>query len=286
MGNERRNKGKSLKMLQQKGSDLFRLDKRVALITGATGHLGRFMSEALCEAGCHVILGGRSNSKLAVFAEELRSKQYFVSTALFDVTDYNKFELILNEIDNTHARLDIIVNNAHEYSGLTGNVKTMNFKKFNHSYDICVTATFHMVQLAKCLLKKTAARSVGGASIINIASMYGMVSSDPNIYGDTELDDPAYYGSAKAGLIQLTRYLACRLAAYKIRVNAISPGPFPPDSVKEKHPSLIVELCKKNPMQRTGAAWELKGPLLFLASDASSYVTGINLPVDGGWTSW
>lgn len=116
--------------------------------------------------------------------------------------------------------------------------------------------------------------------------MYGSVSPDPSIYGTSGLNNPPYYGAAKAGLIQLTRYAACHLAADRIRVNCISPGPFPSPQALERDPGFHGRLNAKNPMRRTGEPAELAGPLLFLASDASSYVTGTNLAVDGGWTAW
>ena len=116
--------------------------------------------------------------------------------------------------------------------------------------------------------------------------MYGTVSPDPAIYGHSGANNPPSYGAAKAGMIQLTRYAACHLAADKVRVNCISPGPFPVEEYLERDPAFREQLSRKNPMHRIGDPSELTGPLLFLASDASSYVTGINLPVDGGWTAW
>jgi NAD(P)-dependent dehydrogenase (short-subunit alcohol dehydrogenase family) len=86
--------------------------------------------------------------------------------------------------------------------------------------------------------------------------------------------------------LQLTRYLACHLAEKRIRVNAISPGPFPREAIAKERPDFVRALAEKTPLKRVGSAEEIAGPLLFLASDASSYVTGINLPVDGGWTAW
>ena len=122
--------------------------------------------------------------------------------------------------------------------------------------------------------------------MVNIASMYGSVSPDPAIYGDSGANNPPSYGAAKAGLIQFTRYAACHFAAERIRVNCISPGPFPAQRYFDQDPEFRRRLENKIPMRRTGDPQEIRGPLLFLASDASSYVTGINLPVDGGWTAW
>jgi len=273
-------------MSSKKDTDLFRLDERVAIITGAAGHLGRSMARALCEAGSHVILNGRSIKRLEKFAAELRYEGYEVSVSAFDISHDDQLKRALEDIANTHSRLDIIVNNAYAYANKRGRLKTINVSDFEHSFNVSVTAAFRIIQLAQPLLEKSALQNIGGASVINIASMYGMVSSDPNIYGDSGFDDPPYYGAAKAALIQLTRYTACRLAPLGIRVNCISPGPFPHQNIKEGHPSLYAELCRRSPMKRIGSADELKGPLTFLASDAASYVTGINLAIDGGWTAW
>jgi NAD(P)-dependent dehydrogenase (short-subunit alcohol dehydrogenase family) len=100
------------------------------------------------------------------------------------------------------------------------------------------------------------------------------------------LDNPPFYGAAKAALVQFTRYAAVQLAPERIRVNAISPGCFPPAKIVAEQPSFIQRLQRHIPMRRIGSPGELVGPLLFLASDASSYVTGVNLAVDGGWTAW
>ncbi|SHH67471.1 SDR family NAD(P)-dependent oxidoreductase [Desulfosporosinus lacus] len=266
------------------GIDLFRLDGRIALITGASGHLGRSMAMALCEAGAHVILNGHTEEKIKLFYEELRSKGLSVSMAINDIEQEADIEELFFRLGKEYDRLDIIVNNA--YSGNAGTLDTATYEDFSRAYGITVTASFRILQLAKPLLEKAASENIGGASVINIASMYGVVSPDPVIYGESGANNPPYYGAAKAGLIQLTRYAACHLASKGIRVNSLSPGPFPSPDIAEKIPEFYKELCRKNPMNRIGYADELKGPLLFLASDASSYVTGSNLLVDGGWTAW
>jgi NAD(P)-dependent dehydrogenase (short-subunit alcohol dehydrogenase family) len=267
-----------------KGNKLFRLDGRVAFVTGASGYFGRSIADALCEAGAHVILNGRKAERIENLAEKLKSLGYRVSTAVLDITQDNELKEVFNHIASEHGKLDIIVNNA--YSGRPGTIESATLEDFDYAYKITVTASFRIIQLAKPLLEIAAKQNPGGASVVNIASMYGMVSPDPAIYGDSGANNPPYYGAAKAALIQLTRYAACHLASSRIRVNCISPGPFPPADIEDKNPSLYTELCRKNPMRRIGYADELRGPVLFLASDASSYVTGVNLPVDGGWTAW
>lgn len=266
------------------GINLFRLDGRVALVTGAYGHLGKSMAYGLAEAGAQVIVNGRSPEKLALLASEMMGKGYKVTVASGDVTEEQDLKRVIELVTADYNCLDIIINNA--YAGRTGTVATSSIGDFSQAYQITVTAAFRIVQLAQPLLEIAASRLPGGASVINIASMYGMVSPDPAIYGDSGSNSPPYYGAAKAGLIQLTRYLACHLASSKIRVNCISPGPFPPPEISQNQPAFYAELCRKNPMHRIGFSDELKGAVLFLASDAASYVTGVNLPVDGGWTAW
>lgn len=262
---------------------LFRLDGRVALVTGAAGYLGESISTVLAEAGAHVILNGRSN-KVAILADEINSRGLIASAAIFDVTDPNAAALAIKRLETEHGRLDVLVNNA--YLGRPGTIETATGDDFSSAYEIAVTAAFRLTQLTKPLLETAARTNIGGASVINIASMYGTVSPDPAIYGESGMNNPPFYGPAKGGLIQLTRYLACHLAGSKIRVNSISPGPFPPQEIAGENPEFYKELCRRNPLGRIGEPDELRGPALLLASDAGSYITGINLPVDGGWTAW
>ncbi|WP_269432470.1 SDR family oxidoreductase [Gordoniibacillus kamchatkensis] len=127
--------------------------------------------------------------------------------------------------------------------------------------------------------------AAGGGSIVNFASMYGIVSPDPAIYGDSGANNPANYGAGKAGVLQFTRYCAAHLASKRIRVNSITPGPFPNPAVQQNEPFLR-ELCRKTMAGRVGRAEDIVGPVLLLASDASAYMTGSNIVVDGGWTAW
>jgi NAD(P)-dependent dehydrogenase (short-subunit alcohol dehydrogenase family) len=263
---------------------IFRLDGRVAFLSGASGHLGRPMAKALASAGAHVLLNGRKQEVLAAFADELKSVGLSASVSGFDVTDESAVRRHVRLIGEQYGRLDVLVNNAS--AGRTGTIESATATDFEQLYRVNVVAAFQLLQAATPLLKEAGSRRNGSASVINIASMYGSVSPDPSIYGTSGANSPPYYGSAKAGLIQLTRYAACHLATQGVRVNCISPGPFPRAKYLERDPEFQGQLSAKNPMHRTGDPAELQGPLLFLASDASSYVTGINLAVDGGWTAW
>ncbi len=262
----------------------FRLDGRVAFLSGAAGHLGRPMATALASAGAHIVLNGRNQDALDVLAGELKSAGLNASVACFDVTDGDAVRRHIGLIGEQHGRLDVLINNAS--AGNAGSIESATASDFEQLYRVNVVAAFELLQAATPLLKEAGSCNPGGASVINIASMYGSVSPDPSIYGTSGANNPPYYGAAKAALIQFTRYAACHLAGQRIRVNSISPGPFPSAQVLERDPEFHGKLKAKNPMQRTGAPEELQGPLLFLASDASSYVTGVDLAVDGGWTAW
>lgn len=262
----------------------FRLDGRVAFLTGATGLLGKPMARGLAGAGAHVVLNARHQDALADLASELISGGNEVSVACFDVTDENAARTQIDKIAEKHGRLDVLVNNAS--SGRAGEIDSATAEDFQEVYRVNVIAAFQLLQWSLPLLKESGRYTPGGASVINIASMYGIVSPDPSIYGTSGANNPPYYGSAKAGLIQLTRYAACHLASDRIRVNCISPGPFPSPQFLDRDPEFANRLSSKIPMRRVGKSHEVQGPLLFLASDAASYVTGANLVVDGGWTAW
>jgi NAD(P)-dependent dehydrogenase (short-subunit alcohol dehydrogenase family) len=154
-----------------------------------------------------------------------------------------------------------------------------------NAVEITVGAAAELVNAAHDLLRN-AVRTGGDASVINISSMYGMVSPDPRIYGRSGMNNPPHYGAAKAALLQYTRYAAVHLAPEGIRVNAISPGAFPPEAAQQRDPAFTAALTQKVPMGRLGRPEDMAGAIVFLASSAARFVTGANLPIDGGWTAW
>ncbi len=254
---------------------LFSLDGRAALITGGGGHLGSAMARGLAAAGATVWCAGRRAGPLEETRDQLRAEGYAAEALPLDVTDASAVAEALGQI----GPLSILVNNAH--SGKTGTIQSGTPEDYANAFSVAVTAAATLAQAATAPLAAS-----GHGSIINVASMYGLVSPDPAIYGDTGHNSPPWYGAAKGGLIQLTRYLAVHLAPQNIRANAIAPGPFPKPQVKETMAALWATLETKTPLGRLGNPEELMGAVQFLASDASSFVTGVTLPVDGGWTAW
>jgi NAD(P)-dependent dehydrogenase (short-subunit alcohol dehydrogenase family) len=256
-------------------ASLFELKGRIAFVSGGRGHLGAAMVTALAEAGAHVIVNGRNAAALGDFVQSLQSRGLAAEAAAFDITDFGA----VRRFFATRPRLDILVNNA-----VAMQVKAfaaLEPADFAATYASQVTAGFEAVRAALPALENAVAAS-GEASVINIASMYGLVAPDGRIYADPDHQSPFHYGPAKAALLQLTRHLAAQLGPKRIRVNALVPGPFPAATDAE----FTQRLGGRTMLRRAGRAEEIAGPLLFLASPAASFVTGSALTVDGGWTAW
>ncbi len=260
-------------------SDLFRLDGCVAFVSGAAGHLGRSMTWALCEAGAHVIVNGRDDARLKDLEDELKRQGFSCERAAFDMGDIARVRAFFAR----SKRLDVLVNNA--ISMTPKSFAALEPDDFATTYASSVTAAFEAVRAALPALRK-AVQAAGEARVVNIASMYASVAPDTRIYAKPEQASPFHYGPAKAALLQLTRHLAAELGPEKIRVNALVPGPFPRPQVSADDPAFAERLAERTMLLRLGETGEIAGPLLFLASKASSYVTGAALAVDGGWTQW
>lgn len=260
---------------------MFSMTGKTVLITGATGHLGAAMAFALAEAGAHVLVNSRSLDRAQSLVEALIRNGFTAEIAVFDVTDRAAMLDYVGSLGD--LPLDCLINNA--YIGGAGTVELSSPDAYISSYDIAVVSAHNLVQGALRNLR-IAAKSGQGASVINFASMYALVSPDQNVYESGISTNPPFYGAAKAALIQWTRYAACEFGKENIRFNSISPGPFPSDLVKAENGKFIDRLRVKVPLGRVGVADEIKGPILFLASAASSFVNGANIVVDGGWTSW
>lgn len=263
------------------GTNIFSLEGKTALVTGATGHLGSVIARILAEAGARVYINSRSASKVNKLLTEFHTAGLNAEPAVFDITDEHQLSEFFRS--KSDLALDILINNA--YGGGAGTVKTSKPTSYSYSYDISLVATHNLLQHALGGLRNAVKRR-GDASVINIASMYALVSPDLRNYESPEVSNPPFYGAAKAALIQWTRYCACEFGMEGIRFNALSPGPFPNDDVQREFPEFIERLQAKVPLGRIGITDDIQGPALFLASAASKYVNGANLVVDGGWTAW
>ncbi|MFB9866133.1 SDR family NAD(P)-dependent oxidoreductase [Vreelandella sulfidaeris] len=262
-------------------SQQFSLKHRNVLITGATGYLGRAMASGLAEMGATVLINSRNRERAEEVVGKLRSEGLSALPAVFDVNDDDGVRQWFSQ--SIDFPLHGLVNNA--YSGASGSIETASVDQYRDSYEVSVVSAHRLLQQALPGLK-LAVKSCGHASVVNIGSMYGIVSPDQRVYQDKITANPPFYGAAKAALLQWTRYAACEFGNEGIRVNSISPGPFPSESIQLSNPGFVTALASKVPMGRIGQAAEVQGPLTFLISDASSFVNGANLVVDGGWTCW
>lgn len=254
-------------------AELFDLTGRVALITGGTGWLGSSFSRALAEAGATVVIASRDASRAAEAAANLGDAHHGVS---IDHTDPASIAAGFADAVSVAGKIDILVNNGLE--AVANDLTDCTFEQF-HRHQINTAGYFELARMLRDHVVERAARG----SVINLGSMYGQVASYPDAYAGVAPASPVAYHAHKGGVIHMTRHLAAYYAADNVRVNTLSPGPFPSAAAPAQQ---VRRLCEKLPMKRMGLPHELKGTLILLASDAGSYITGQNITVDGGWTAW
>lgn len=260
--------------------NLFDLSGKTVLITGGAGHLGTAVSEALAAYGAELFIASRDKGKCENLADSLNQKYGGSCHGIaIDISSEKSVSYCVNEILNYSGKIDVVINNAaYSVTGFFEDLTEETWKRaidgtINSTFRVCFAVIPHMVKAGK-------------GSIINIASMYGLVSPNPDLYqGEVRFNNPACYGAGKAAVLQLTKYIAGYYGSKGIRCNSITPGPFPSKTV-QKTQWFVDSLAKKTMLKRIGRPEDLAGAVLLLASDCSSYITGSNICVDGGWTAW
>lgn len=265
-------------------SELFNLKNKTVVLTGSAGRLGSRFAHVLSQAGADVILVDIVKSENKKLERELTNLYKTNPTAYtIDISKQNEMEQLTKKIISKYSKIDVLINNAHSVP--RNNPKlSESFEKFPQDiWEIMVSETlrglfFCTKEVGKIMLKQNQ------GVIVNISSIYGLVGPDQRIYGKNKLNSPVAYSVTKGGLVNMTRYLASYWQGKNIRINTLTLGGV---YDKKLHNSKFVKnYSKRTILGRMACKEDFDGALLFLASDASSYMTGSNLIVDGGWTAW
>jgi NAD(P)-dependent dehydrogenase (short-subunit alcohol dehydrogenase family) len=255
--------------------DLFRLDRKVAVVTGGAGTVGKAIVRALAEAGALVVAASRNVAACQEYATALNSEGLNVEGARCDLASEQEIRDLRDEVLRRHGAADILFNNGLARHG--GDLRHTTGADLDASLQVNATGLILACQMFSELMQE---RRSG--SIVNICSIYGVVAPDFALYQGMRLGTRIDYAFIKGGMLSLTRYLACYLAPFGVRVNSLSPGAIQTPDLPE---SFVSSYSRRVPLGRLAQAWEMQGAALFLASEASTYVTGQNIIVDGGWTA-
>ena len=260
---------------------LFDLSGKVVIITGAAGNLGSQYAEGLSQVGANVVLGDLDYVKCKQISIKLKKKYGVDPLPLkLDLTKKLSVKNFITKTIKKYSKIDVLINNA-AYQGNNKIRKTsfeeLSLHDWNKAISVNLTGIFLICQQAGKIMKKQ-----GTGNIINISSTYGLVAPDQRIYGNSGQNAGSFYSATKSAVINLTRYLASYWANTGIRVNTLSLGGVKKSQTK----SFIKNYSKKTMLGRMAQQDEYIGAIIFLASNSSSYMTGSNLVVDGGWTAW
>ena len=261
--------------------NIFDLTDKTVILTGAAGYLAGNYADGLSQSGANVVLADINYQGCKKLEHKIREK-YDVDplSVKLDLTQSKSINNLVSKITKKYSSIDVLINNA-AYQG-TPKIRTAGFENltletWNQAISVNLTGIFLLSQQIGKIMKN---QKFG--NIINISSIYGIVGADQRIYGKSGQNSAVFYAATKGAVLNLTRYLASFWNRTGIRVNTFSPG-----GVENKQDkNFIKNYSKKTMIGRMARNDEYVGALIFLASDASSYMTGSNLIIDGGWTAW
>lgn len=259
-------------------SKIFSLEGKIAVITGGCGYLGREIVKGFAENGATVyVLDYNIDNKIEMDDKSVESHIKYIHC---DLSSTDSIKACLKEAARENGTINNLITMAANLgAGVMTTVEDMDDTYWQKGIDGTIGFTFRTIREAIPYMK-----NING-TIVNIGSLYAVGAPDPRTYFDTPFNSTPNYGAGKAATVELTKYCASYLAKYGIRVNSVSPGSFPHENVQQN--KLFKErLAYKTMMGRIGYPEDLVGAMIYLSSDASKYVTGINIMVDGGQTAW
>lgn len=250
--------------------DKFKLNGKVAFVTGGVGLLGTEVSKALADADAKVIILDIDEKKTQKSFPELDFEK-------FDITDLDKIDQVIDGLKSKYGRIDIWVNTAYPRTKDWGaKLEDLSLESWRKNIDMHLNG-YAWVSRKVCLIMK----AQQGGSLINFGSIYGVVGNNFSVYEGTAMTSPMGYAAIKGGIVSLDRYLASYFGKDNVKVNTICPG-----GIFDNQNETFVKSYEKNtPLKRMGQPEDIAGVVLFLASDAASYITGATIMVDGGWTA-
>jgi len=262
-------------MTRENNQNLFNIKDKVVVITGGFGLIGLELVSAFLESSARVVvLDLKKNSKKLT---EFRKKSSHIYFYPCDITSFKSVQKALSDLARDLRKIDILVNNAYPRNKNFGRVfEKIQLADWHDNVNMHLGGYFNVTQQVVQLMIKERT-----GSIVNMSSIYGMVGPDFSVYKGTRMTMSAEYAAIKGGIVNLTRYLANYLAPFNIRVNAVSPGGI----FNHQDQKFVKNYCKRVPLGRMGHPKDICGAIIFLASDASQYITGQNIAVDGGWTA-
>lgn len=257
--------------------DKFRLNGKLIFITGGLGLIGMEVTKALSEAGGKVIILDINEDKSNEIITNLKKVSKDIEFEKFDVTKLDNIDSVIDTLRSKYGRIDVWVNAAYPRTSDWGNkVEDLSLESLQKNVDMHLNS-YSWISRKVCLIMKEQEKG----SLINFGSIYGVVGNNFSVYEGTNLTSPMAYSAIKGGIINLDRYLASYFGEFNIRVNTICPGGI----INGQNKTFVKNYSKNTPLKRMGKAEEIASVVLFLASDAASYISGATIMVDGGWTA-
>ena len=252
----------------------FDLDGKLAVVTGGAGLIGGALSEGLARHGATVVIADVDEDQGRELAASIGEDGHF---RRIDVTDPPAVEALFEAVIEEFGTLDVLVNSAYPRNENYGQpYEEVTVEDWRENLRLNLDSYFHATHRGSLVMKG----QPDGGSIINIGSIYGVQAPDFTVYEGTDMTSPVEYAAIKGGVLNFTRYVASYLGEHGVRVNAVSPG----GVFDHQNETFLEQYTDRAPLGRLARPEEIVGPVVFLASDAASYVTGHNLVVDGGWT--